>query len=364
MIRFTLSAGFAALALVPARAETLQSCTTVSIPVQAGTSPPQSLALAVPSFSPQLGNLLAIDITVTVNAQHVIGIENLSAFPWSPYVTLNTNAVLIRPDASILTFSQATSQLAPTLPAYDGSTDFAGSSGVTQSFTPSTTTVLTVASGSADVALFQSGATIQPTLTIYTVGTHGPPWVQGGPNGSWTEFVTVLQGADVTVCYRYSTPGSVACPGDGTGAACPCGNIGAPGHGCSSSINVAGATLTATGNPSLSADGFQLRADGLPSGAPALFFQGTNLLAGGAGIAFGDGLRCVSGQVVRLGTRSAVNGTAQLGPLSGDAPISASGSIPPGGGSFAYQVWYRNAASFCMPATFNLTNAWLALWSP
>jgi hypothetical protein len=364
MIRFTLSAWFAAFALVPARAETLQTCTTVSIPVQAGTSPPQPLALAIPSFSPQLGNLLAIDITVTVNAQHVIGIENLSAFPWSPYVTLNTNAVLIRPDASILTFSQATSQLAPTLPPYDGSTDFAGSSGVTQAFTPSTTTALTVAAGSADVALFLSGATIQPRLTIYTVGTQGPPWVQGGPNGSWTEFVTVLQGADVTVCYRYSTPGSVACSGDGTGAACPCGNIGASGHGCASSINVAGATLSASGNPASSADSFHLRADGLPLGAPALFFQGSSLLSGGAGIAFGDGLRCVGGQVVRLGTRTAMNGTVQLGPLFGDAPISVTGAIPAGGGSFAYQVWYRNAAAFCTPATFNLTNAWLALWTP
>jgi hypothetical protein len=362
MPRFTLPAVVAAFSLVPARAEIHQSCTTVSFPDQA--LPPQPIALAIPSFSTQLGDLIAIDITLTVHAQHVMGIENLSPFPWSPWVRQVTNAFLMGPNPSLLAHAKVISDLAPTLPTYDGSTDFAGASGVTQAFAPSATTAVTVASGSADFALFLTGATIQPTLTIYTVGTQGPGWVQGGPNGTWTQFGTALHGADVTVCYRYSTPGTVACSGDGTGAACPCGNSGAPSHGCASSFNAAGATLTASGNPALSVDSFHLRADGLPFGAPALFFQGSSLLAGGAGIAFGDGLRCVGGQVVRLGTRAAVNGTVELGPNLGDPLISVSGSIPPGGGSFTYQVWYRNAAEFCIPSTFNLTNAWLALWTP
>jgi hypothetical protein len=29
-----------------------------------------------------------------------------------------------------------------------------------------------------------------------------------------------------------------------------------------------------------------------------------------------------------------------------------------------YQCWYRNAASFCTPSTFNLTNGWQATWAP
>ena len=31
-------------------------------------------------------------------------------------------------------------------------------------------------------------------------------------------------------------------------------------------------------------------------------------------------------------------------------------------GAAIYQVWYRNAASFCTPSTFNLTNGVLVTW--
>ena len=30
----------------------------------------------------------------------------------------------------------------------------------------------------------------------------------------------------------------------------------------------------------------------------------------------------------------------------------------------AYPFWYRNAAAFCTSATFNLTNAFAAVWAP
>ena len=60
------------------------------------------------------------------------------------------------------------------------------------------------------------------------------------------------------------------------------------------------------------------------------------------------------GEIIRLGTKTNVNGTSRY-PESGDLPISVKGSIPPGS-SRMYQVWYRNATSFCTASTFNLTN--------
>jgi hypothetical protein len=39
-------------------------------------------------------------------------------------------------------------------------------------------------------------------------------------------------------------------------------------------------------------------------------------------------------------------------------------SIPATGGQRLYQIWCRNAAPFCTPATFNLTNAMSAVWVP
>jgi hypothetical protein len=33
-------------------------------------------------------------------------------------------------------------------------------------------------------------------------------------------------------------------------------------------------------------------------------------------------------------------------------------------GTRNYQVWYRNAAAFCAPSTFNLTNGLSLTWAP
>jgi hypothetical protein len=30
----------------------------------------------------------------------------------------------------------------------------------------------------------------------------------------------------------------------------------------------------------------------------------------------------------------------------------------------SYQAWYRNAAAFCTPSTFNLTNGYSVTWAP
>src|SRR5690606_6997679 len=94
---------------------------------------------------------------------------------------------------------------------------------------------------------------------------------------------------------------SPICFGDGSGTACPCGNNGAPGHGCASSVNASGARLSVSGVSSLTADTLVLHGSGMPDSS-ALYFQGTNPIAWGAGAVFGDGLRCAGGAVVRLRT--------------------------------------------------------------
>ncbi len=151
------------------------------------------------------------------------------------------------------------------------------------------------------------------------------------------------------------------CFGDGAFNAtpCPCGNHGATGNGCSNSISAAGAHLAVTGVPSLSGDSVVLAGSGMPDSS-ALYFQGTQRAAGGVGTAFGDGLRCASGSVVRLATRSNGAGASHY-PQAGDAPISVRGGCAPGDVR-TYQVWYRNAAAFCTPSTFNLTNGQQVLW--
>jgi hypothetical protein len=156
--------------------------------------------------------------------------------------------------------------------------------------------------------------------------------------------------------------GLVFCSGDGSGTACPCGNAGASGNGCATSFNPAGGHLGARGNPSVSSDSIRLEASGLSSSV-VTFFQGTQRVGGGAGAVFGDGLRCAGGTIVRIAAVLATGGTARYpGPI--DASLSVRGMLPGTGGKRTYQVWYRNAAPFCTPATFTFTNGLELAWLP
>jgi hypothetical protein len=150
------------------------------------------------------------------------------------------------------------------------------------------------------------------------------------------------------------------CGGD-VWAACPCDNPGGPDRGCANSLTPAGALLFSLGTTSVSGDSVVLQAQDMPN-STALYFQGTTVLGGGAGQPFGDGLRCAGGAVIRLGTKANVAGASQY-PAPGDLPVSVRGQVAPGDLRI-YQVWYRNAAAFCTPATFNLTNAIGGVWTP
>ncbi len=158
-----------------------------------------------------------------------------------------------------------------------------------------------------------------------------------------------------------STPVTSYCFGDGTGTACPCGNSGASGNGCASSVNASGANLAATGSASIGADSFTLQGSGMPNSS-VLYFQGTNQQAGGLGVTFGDGLRCAGGTIIRLLTKTNVGGASQY-PGVGEIPISIRGANV-AGNVRTYQAWYRNAADFCTPSTFNLTNGVQVTWVP
>jgi glucose/arabinose dehydrogenase len=149
------------------------------------------------------------------------------------------------------------------------------------------------------------------------------------------------------------------CFGDGTATPCPCGNAGAAGNGCASSVNALGARLASSGVPSLTSDTFVLQGTGMANSS-ALYFQGTVRNNGGLGAVFGDGLRCASGSVIRLGTKVNAAGASSFPSLI-DLPISFNVT---GTGTRTYQVWYRNAAAFCTPSTFNLSNGLEAVWVP
>jgi hypothetical protein len=156
------------------------------------------------------------------------------------------------------------------------------------------------------------------------------------------------------------------CFGDGTGpVACPCNNTGAAGHGCANSQNPAGALLTTAGTTS--PDTLALTSSGQIPGAYSILLQGNVDLAGP--VSFGDGLRCIGGQLSRLYI-DAGNGGVVVFPPAGGSSISAQSAakgdpIVPGT-LRSYQVYSRDSAGGFCPAPagdgWNVSNAQRVIW--
>lgn len=151
--------------------------------------------------------------------------------------------------------------------------------------------------------------------------------------------------------------GTSYCFGDGSTTPCPCNNHGLSFAGCAHVASSLGARLVGRGTASLAADTLLLEATRLPDSS-ALFLQGTLQQA----IAFGDGLLCLSGTLVRLGTRIPSGGLAQF-PGPGDSAISVRGAVPAPGSLRHYQVLFRNPGLYCQPANQSLSNALSIVWT-
>jgi hypothetical protein len=179
-------------------------------------------------------------------------------------------------------------------------------------------------------------------------------------DGDADVVVTNYVPGGVTVLRNATVSGVPFCAGDGSGAACPCGNDSPPGSGagCVSSLGVGG-MLRGSGSARLAHDELVLTGSQMPD-ASALYFQGSSAVNGGAGSVFGDGLRCAGGSVLRLEIASNLAGTSSV-PSASAPPLRVQGAVT-APGPVLYQVWYRNAPSFCTSATFNLTNGLRVLW--
>jgi hypothetical protein len=151
------------------------------------------------------------------------------------------------------------------------------------------------------------------------------------------------------------------CFGDGSGAACPCANEDPFGRrGCANSTQ-AGARLAGSGAPIVASDTLVLAASNLIPSQAALLFQGNNAVAGGVGVAFGDGLRCAGAGIrrVRVLFPNAVGEAAY--PAANQPSISSIVGAQPGD-LRRYQVWYRDPSAGPCGSTFNLTNGLQVVW--
>jgi hypothetical protein len=175
-------------------------------------------------------------------------------------------------------------------------------------------------------------------------------------------------GGQQTITDSFVAPTALTpyCFGDGTlSIACPCGNTGASAHGCQNSATTGGAVLAGCG--STSPDMVMLTSSGELATALSIFLQGDASLA--SGIVFGDGVRCVNGNLKRLYMKNASGGYVTV-PGSGDLSISAQSAalgdpIAPGSTRY-YQAYYRDPVlSFCASPpgdSWNVSSGIIVVW--
>lgn len=342
----------------PVLAQTQQAQHSASVPA---TSLPWSQNVNLPAFDPSLGILRVVRVDVAGAVWGTVGLENTGGSPTG----LNYNVFAYVPvslpnNMFFPTLNPAYEIYSLNLAAYDGVTDYAGPSGYSQVFGPEYGT----GAPTYFVDLFQD-----PSLEPYVATSPGQTITIGLSSFDATSTSSLPSGVVeqhsiqssvlVTVTYTYDPHPTTACHAT-FWLGCPCGNAGGPAAGCGNSAHASGATLGFSGLASISSDTLTLLAADMPN-STSLHFQGTGYDYGG--VVFGDGIRCVAGTLQRLGVKGNVGGASQY-PGPGDPPISVQGVVPGPGATRYYQTQYRDAASFCAPATFNVTNAVAVLWRP
>ncbi len=194
------------------------------------------------------------------------------------------------------------------------------------------------------------------------IGSHNMAVVDAGGDGdldlfgaNWTQSVRV----DLWESLLADQGGGDAyCLGT-TG--CPCDNTTREGGGCAHAEGL-GARLVRSGSTSVGSDDLVLRVTDLPSARSGLLFMGTARVTA----PFGDGLRCVAGDVNRFPVSNSGNaGAVATGPglvAFTHLRFEPSGRIQPGQ-TWHFQYWYRDPAGPCATG-FSLSNALTVSFRP
>jgi len=191
------------------------------------------------------------------------------------------------------------------------------------------------------------------SLTAFEDAAHGGPALFAG--GTFTDAPDTGDGFLSRWGRAVDLPGPY-CFGDGSGDACPCGNVGALGHGCNIPAGTGGIELTVENwAPDFAGGGL---VDFVGAGFPPMATGAAHLIrspsAQAPATVFGDGLLCVAPTgLVRINAVLSSNGVSRNAAMHGA-----------GAGTFYYQLWVRSQPiMFCDPlAAFNLSNGVELTW--
>jgi hypothetical protein len=153
---------------------------------------------------------------------------------------------------------------------------------------------------------------------------------------------------------------------------CPCANSpGGAGRGCDNSAATGGAALAASGFAHLSMDSLMFMTSGEKPTALSIVMQGNGVISNG--VAYGQGVRCVGGTIIRrLFIKSATSGSITAPEFDAGDPTVSARSIAKGdpiqaGDSRWYLVYYRDPTVLggCpASSTFNATQTGQVTWWP
>jgi hypothetical protein len=371
-----------ALLTLSAPAWSQQTCHRFNIP-STGTNFTQ--VLQVPKFDQPGDVLTGITFDISGRGDGQIRVENLAAVPVTATSTFRCDFNLLRPDNTLIVTGTSNRVFHDDLTAFDGNNNYGGPSGQSHNnLTVSIHVTHATPPPAGDLALFTGPGTIDLVLEALDLST-----VTGGDNLAWT--TKQLADARISICYDFEkdcngngvddkadimngapdanhdgVPDECQpytkefCEGDGSangGPDCPCGNnsSGGAGAGCINGTGV-GATLVATGTPSIANDTLVLTAS--ITNGPGYFFVGDQQIAAGGGTPFGNGLRCVGGNVQRIRKIPGGTGAGVLPP----AGLTIHQIVGSGAGETDfYQVWYRDPNGAC-GNPFNTTNGVIVVW--
>ena len=341
--------------------------------------PWNALTLEVPKFDPARGRLWRVKIQSCVAIEGDFCWEYLGEgecpvpYSWQVQAIFDSvpdddaNVPPLGPDFPQFGFVVQHSGSGPYLPAGDGVFDCEGPASGTEHFSEAGCSEVITIKKSSDVELnaFVLDATnpLEPGHVTFLQNSFGVSILTAClPNASTLQTAASFQ---IEVTYIYCpAPGFGYCFGDpGSGTPCPCGNDNdgsVPGSGCSNGLGLAGARLVGTGAASVSADTLTLITTGQEPNEAGLYFQASDRVNGGAGVPFGDGLRCACGDVVRLQFRF----SDEAGTSSTTIPLGVAGGVL-AGDTKRYQCWYRNRIN--PPCglgvnDFNLSNGYEVVW--
>jgi hypothetical protein len=158
--------------------------------------------------------------------------------------------------------------------------------------------------------------------------------------------------------------------GAGGVIACPCANPpAAAGKGCENSAATGGASIAGAGSANTAGDTLVFSTGGQTANDTTIILQGNAIAGSGAGVPFGQGVRCVGGTLKRLYVKSPGGTGGVTAPVGADPTVSTQSAnlgdpIAPGSTRY-YMAYYRDPIVLggCLPnATFNATNALQVVW--